>query len=252
MGKLIILSGPSGVGKGPLTDALIAYFGSIGLKLHKHVLYNDRSIRPGEQDGITYHFRSTNDLLALHEKNPEQYAKIEVRKDLQLLDFVKLQEEIDLFDIVLLEIYYKKIPDVLKLITDKNNAIEMANSKKKDTKKAVDKIKAKHIFVSPLCKDDFASTDIWENEQKRAAAIKAVMLTKLKNRGTETNKKQQERSDTAAEELDNAINTNAEILTNHFGEDNKHWWQLFHDFVSVPGALELAKTFIMFEQMVLE
>ncbi|KAL2128959.1 hypothetical protein VTI74DRAFT_8413 [Chaetomium olivicolor] len=62
----IIISGPSGVGKGTL----------YGLLFQRHpetftlsVSHTTRSPRPGEQDGVHYHFVTREDFLALKEKN---------------------------------------------------------------------------------------------------------------------------------------------------------------------------------------
>lgn len=53
-GKLIVISGPSGVGKGTVIKALMAR--------HDRVQYSvsatTREIRPGEVDGVSYHFMS--------------------------------------------------------------------------------------------------------------------------------------------------------------------------------------------------
>ncbi len=49
---VIVLSGPSGVGK----DATIARIKEIGVKFHYVVTATTREKRPGEVDGIDYHF----------------------------------------------------------------------------------------------------------------------------------------------------------------------------------------------------
>ena len=58
MGRLIILSGPSCVGKGPLHTAFHNFYPERAANLQKIVLYNCRAPRPGEIDGKDYHFRS--------------------------------------------------------------------------------------------------------------------------------------------------------------------------------------------------
>jgi guanylate kinase len=49
MGRFIILSGPSCVGKGPLHSAFSKFYPEMAASLHKLVLYNCRSPRPGER-----------------------------------------------------------------------------------------------------------------------------------------------------------------------------------------------------------
>ncbi|KAK4183476.1 P-loop containing nucleoside triphosphate hydrolase protein [Podospora australis] len=62
----IVISGPSGVGKGTL----------YGLLFQRHpdtftlsVSHTTRGPRPGEQDGVHYHFVTKDEFLALKEKN---------------------------------------------------------------------------------------------------------------------------------------------------------------------------------------
>ena len=50
MGRLVILAGPSCIGKGPLHAALKRLYPQLAAGLRQVVLYNDRSPRPGEQD----------------------------------------------------------------------------------------------------------------------------------------------------------------------------------------------------------
>jgi guanylate kinase len=64
-GRLIILSGPSCVGKSPLTRALARFYPAIWDRLRKLVLFNSRSPRPGERDGEDYHFRILADVNRL-------------------------------------------------------------------------------------------------------------------------------------------------------------------------------------------
>ena len=58
-GMLIVLSGPSGVGKGTVRRAL---FEKRGNKLDYSVSMTTRPIRPGEKDGVEYHFVSKEEF----------------------------------------------------------------------------------------------------------------------------------------------------------------------------------------------
>ncbi len=53
MGPLIILSGPSGAGKSTVINRLLE---TSGLPLRQAVTVTTRDRRPGEQDGVHYHF----------------------------------------------------------------------------------------------------------------------------------------------------------------------------------------------------
>src|SRR5271169_6001745 len=84
MGRFIILSGPSCVGKGPLHTAFSNFYPEYAAKLQKLVLYNCRSPRPGEIDGKDYYFRSREEIEGLREKR--NFIVLDVRGDLQAVD----------------------------------------------------------------------------------------------------------------------------------------------------------------------
>lgn len=87
-GRLIILAGPSCVGKSPLDKAMAKFYPDLKKPFRNLVLYNSRKPRPGELDGIDYHFRSWEYINSL--RNNEHYVVMEVRGDLQALDFQDL------------------------------------------------------------------------------------------------------------------------------------------------------------------
>lgn len=57
-GKLVILSGPSGVGKDTVIDA----WREINPKVERVVAYTTRNPRPGEVNGLDYHFVSVEEF----------------------------------------------------------------------------------------------------------------------------------------------------------------------------------------------
>ncbi len=63
-GILFVLSGPSGVGK----DAVISRLKSEAYPLHYTVTFTTRAIRPGEQDGASYHFVSRERFQEMQER----------------------------------------------------------------------------------------------------------------------------------------------------------------------------------------
>jgi guanylate kinase len=84
MGRFIILSGPSCVGKGPLHSAFSKFYPESAASLHKLVLYNCRPPRPGEIDGKDYWFRSRQEIETFRKR--ENFIVLDVRGDLQAVD----------------------------------------------------------------------------------------------------------------------------------------------------------------------
>jgi guanylate kinase len=55
-GRLIVIAAPSGAGKTSLTRALIERLAARGIRSEFSVSYTTRAPRPGERDGVDYHF----------------------------------------------------------------------------------------------------------------------------------------------------------------------------------------------------
>jgi guanylate kinase len=63
-GKLFVITAPSGAGKTSLIDALMRADPSLKLSIS----YTTRAPRPGEQDGVDYHFVDDRTCLAMRER----------------------------------------------------------------------------------------------------------------------------------------------------------------------------------------
>ncbi len=63
MGKLIVISGPSGAGKGTIVQELLEIYKENKQKVHLSVSATSRSPREGEIDGINYYFISEQEFL---------------------------------------------------------------------------------------------------------------------------------------------------------------------------------------------
>ncbi len=93
MPNFVVLSGPSCIGKSPLFAALRRFYPELAQTLKPLVLYNDRDPRPGEQDGVAYHFRPRAEIEAL--RDDPDFIVIEVRADLQALEIASIQRIVD-------------------------------------------------------------------------------------------------------------------------------------------------------------
>ncbi len=105
---LLVLCGPSCVGKGPLVDAV-----NKGINLGKAIIYVDSNQRPprdGESEGKPYHFRSLDEIEKMINKNPKQYIKFDVRGVMQALDLREVSHLLETHDVAFIEIFYTAIP----------------------------------------------------------------------------------------------------------------------------------------------
>lgn len=63
MSKLVVISGPSGVGKGTVVKLLQKKYAEEGKKLYLSISCTTRSPRPGEEHGVDYYFISEEEFL---------------------------------------------------------------------------------------------------------------------------------------------------------------------------------------------
>jgi guanylate kinase len=230
-GKLILLSGPSGVGKGPLTKTFELYLKASGGSMKKHVLYTTRKARPWEKDGREYHFSDCETLNRRAEVDKETFKTFSVHNDTQALDFAELKKELSENNLVFLEIYSEYITELLEQCETLN-------------------IQVKRIFVTPLSENDYNAIGCLPGDTKaRDLAAKAVMYTKLTNRGTETPKNIRIRAGRSAEEIQKSKEDGVHILVNHYGEDNRALWDSLQDLIGRPGGPEIVKTFLEFAEV---
>ncbi|MEO5363205.1 MAG: hypothetical protein H7838_06225 [Magnetococcus sp. DMHC-8] len=90
---MVVLSGPSCVGKGPLFTAFRRFYPALADRFRQLVLFNDRSPRPGEEEGVDYFFRSRSSVEALRDRTG--YVVADVRGDLQALEIAQVQRILD-------------------------------------------------------------------------------------------------------------------------------------------------------------
>ncbi|MEX0324580.1 MAG: guanylate kinase [Puniceicoccaceae bacterium] len=205
---LLILTGPSCVGKSPLVHALARLYPDWMANISPLVLYNCRRPRPGEQDGQDYHFRSRLNLEAMHD-NP-RFVAMEVRGDLQVLDMEELLEQLRRSSVL-----FEGNPFIARVLQADQRLAQVPK---------------RSIFLSPLSREELADIEANENAPPIADAVAEVMRRKLIRR-TENQKGElepedletiYERSHSAWREIRMASLFDR-VVVNHDGEDSDNW-----------------------------
>ena len=112
-GTLYTVSAPSGAGKTSLLKALLEQ----RPELKVSVSHTTRTMRPGETDGVNYHFVSEQDFVAMLER-AEFLEHARVFDNLYGTSQVWVQEQLDAGTDVILEIDWQGAAQVRKLMPD--------------------------------------------------------------------------------------------------------------------------------------
>ena len=212
-GRLVILSGPSCVGKSPLYKSLGKFYPDLNSKLHKLVLVNSRAPRPGELDGVDYHFRTRDQVEALRAEH--RYAVVEARDDLQALDMEELESVLRRGDV-----FFEGNPYVGRALQTHPRLV------------GVNRLS---IFLSPLSRDEIAYLKAPERNLSLHEFLTDVMRRKLLRRT------QRQKGDLSAKDLEN-VETRASsayrelqgawqfqyVIPNHDGEDSDNWEAFYY------------------------
>jgi len=220
--RLVILSGPSCVGKSPLEKALAKFHPQLRRALRKLVLYNSRSPRPGELDGVDYHFRTRSQVEALRAQT--RYAILDVRGDLQALD-------VDEMRVWLAEssAFFEGNPFVGRAL---------------QTHPALAGIDRLSVFLSPLSKEEVIYLKAPERNVSLSDLIADIMRHKLLRRThrqkLELSAKDLEnieaRATSAYRELKEAWHFDY-VIPNHDGEDSDNWEAFYYPIGDARKAL---------------
>ena len=219
-GRLVVLSGPSCVGKSPLDKALCRLHPDLRNSLQGLVLYNSRSPRPGEQDGVDYYFRTEDQVNALAAQ--EQYVVMDVRGDIQALDLEELATLLGRGDV-----FFEGNPFVGEVLLGHPRLA------------AVNKL---GIFMSPLSRNEIIG--LKESGVSLPGLVTDVMRRKLLRR---TRKQKGElslkdleniekRAASAFEELKKAYQFEY-VIPNHDGEDSENWDAFYYPLGDARIAL---------------
>ena len=221
-GRLVILSGPSCVGKSPLAKALARFYPELRKTLQPLVLYNSRAPRPGEVDGVDYHFRSREEVESL--KARDQFVVLDVRGDLHALDLRELSASLTNGNVFF-----------------EGNAFV---GRALQTFHAVAEVSRLSIFMSPLSRDEILFLKGVGSGVSLPHFITDVMRRKLLRR-TRRQKGElsisdlediERRASSAYRELQEAHHFQY-VIPNHDGEDSENWDAFYYPLGNARVAL---------------
>jgi guanylate kinase len=221
-GRLVILSGPSCVGKSPLVKALAKFYPDLYKRLQPLVLYNSRAARPGEVDGVDYHFRSREQVENLKAK--DHFVVMDVRGDLQALDLQELSVSLAKSDVL-----FEGNPFVGRALQTSPDLAE---------------VNRLSVFMSPLSRDEILFFKAADPGVSLSNLIADVMRRKLLRR-TRRQKGElslrdleevERRASSAYRELQDAHYFQY-VIPNHDGEDSENWETFYYPLGSARAAL---------------
>jgi guanylate kinase len=222
MAKFIILSGPSCIGKSPLEKALKRLYPEWARQLQKLVLYNDRSPRPGEIDGVDYHFRPHHEVEAKKER--EGYIVLQVRNDLQALEIESIQRIQEAGKIP----FFEGNPYLVEALQETGLFSRFAKTS---------------IFMSPLSREEihfFRETD-FDMEKLIALIMRKKQLRRKQKQMNLLSIPDLEdveiRCQAAYREMKLAHHYDY-VIPNHDGEDSENWSDFYYPVGDARKAVE--------------
>jgi len=206
--RLIILTGPSCVGKTPLINSFHKLNPQQAATLQKIVLFNNRTPRFAEKEGVDYYFRTKEEIEEL--RNNENFIVMEVRGDLQALDTSELLKQLQNN-----EVFYEGNTYISKIL--------LQHPLLRDINKL-------SIFISPFSDDELLQfkSDLGEKEFENYTfnTMKSKLLRRAKKFGTELTedvlKNIDQRATDAYYEMQDAELFDF-IIPNHDGEGSDNW-----------------------------
>jgi guanylate kinase len=212
MGRFVVFSGPSCVGKGPLCAALARFRPDLWGSMARMVRYDSRAPRPGEQDGIDYHFRTRQEIEELGER--VGFLVMEVRGELNGVDLIELDRMLGEGDVL-----YEGNPFVARALMDaqRGRGAEVLS-----------------IFLSPLSREEV----LYLREPERHVALADLVADVMRRKLLRRTRSQEgelslpdlqdiERRCTSAHTELKLAHLFDHIVPNHDGEDSENW-NAFH------------------------
>ncbi|QDU64256.1 Guanylate kinase [Planctomycetes bacterium Pan216] len=205
--RLIVLSGPSCAGKSPLLKAVGDLFPKLREQLVPCVFYNSRDARPGEEDGVDYHFRSREEIE--HFRDKDDFVVMDVRGDLQAANIVEWRDEAEG------DLFFEGNPFVGRALLEHP---------------ALENLEKVGMFLSPISKEEIRAIGVMENLELDDLVV-TMMRRKLLRRtqrqkgllGLPELEDIENRAGSAPRELRMACHFD-HVIPNHDGEDSEHWW----------------------------
>jgi guanylate kinase len=222
-GRLVVFSGPSCVGKSPLAKALARLHPELHRSLQPLVLYNSRSARPGELDGVDYYFRPRQEIEKLTGK--DGFVVMDVRGDLQALDLNELKQSLVNGDVL-----FEGNPFVgLVLLTHASLA----------------KVNRLSMFMSPISRDEIlflkSATPGVSLPDLVTDVMRRKLLRRTRRQKGELSLKDLEnierRASSAYKELQDAHHFR-HVIPNHDGEDSENWDAFYYPLGDARIALQ--------------
>jgi guanylate kinase len=221
--RLVLLSGPSCVGKTPLFACLSKFYPELSKRLRKLVLVNSRDPRPGEIDGVDYHFRTRTQVEAL--RNDKRYVVLEARTDLQALNIEELESLLRQGDA-----FFEGNPYVAREL---------------QTHPRLAKNQRLSIFISPLTREEIEYLRMPERNVSLEELLADIMRRKLLRR-TRRQKGElsaidlqnvETRASSAYRELQVACHFQ-HVIPNHDGEDSENWDAFYYPIGDARKTLQ--------------
>ncbi len=222
-GRLVIFSGPSCVGKSPLAKALAKLHPDLHKSLQPLVLYNSRTARPGETDGIDYHFRTRQEIENLQSK--EGFIIMDVRGDLQAIDLKELTQSLKKGDV-----FFEGNPFVGEILLSHPLLRE---------------VKRLSIFMTPLSRNEILSLQDLKPKVSIPDLVTDIMKRKLLRR---TRKQKGELSLKDLENIEKRASSAycellkahifQHVIPNHDGEDSENWDAFYYPLGDARIALD--------------
>ena len=222
MGRLIVLSGPSCVGKGPLMEAVRRFYPEIAGSIRNLVIYNSRGPRPGERDGVDYHFRLRQEIEQF--RGRDDFLVMEIRGDLQAVDLSAMEHCLARGDL-----FFEANPVMIDAMI---------------THGIYDKTNTLSIFLSPLSREEIEFLKAVKPKIALGEFITDLMRRKLLRRT------QRQKAILSLPDLQN-IEVRAasalmemrfatlydHVLPNHDGEDCDNWYASYHPIGDARKAM---------------
>ena len=206
-GRLVLIAGPSCVGKTPLLHALRRERPALVERLEPVVLYNDRTPRPGEVDGVDYHFRSRSHIESLD--GNDRYVVMDVRGDLQALDVDTLEARLREGDAL-----FEGNPYVA--------AAMLEHPRLKSTPTL-------SVFISPVARGELeamASSERIDAEATVTEVMRRKLLRRARQLKGELSRRDLDEVETRAGRAYHELRFATRfgyVIANHDGEDSENW-----------------------------